>query len=85
MAFTSYTLTPTEKNYTQIEKECPAACKKFNQYVTGLNKFWLLTNHKPLVSLMNTQVLNKYPFQMSQITNETQEIQLQNTSLESFP
>ena len=36
--FASRTMTPTERGYTQIEKECLAivfACERFNQYIFG--------------------------------------------------
>ena len=58
IAFASRTLLPAEGRYAQIEKECLAsvwACEKFIQ------DFKLLTDHKPLVPLINGSDLNAVP------------------------
>ena len=64
IAFCSRTLTNSEKNYAQIEKECLAstyACEKFDKYLMGIDKFTLYTDHKPLIPLMNTKDLTDTP------------------------
>ena len=53
IAYSSRTLTPTEQNYSQLERECLAivhACEKFRVYVLG-GHFEIITDHKPLVHL----------------------------------
>ena len=52
IAFVSTTLSPTEHNYAQIEKEAVAlifGVKKFHQYLYG-QKFTLVTDHKTLLA-----------------------------------
>jgi ribosome assembly protein YihI (activator of Der GTPase) len=55
IAFASRTLTYSEKNYSQIDKEATAiywALKKFYHYCYG-RKFTLITDHKPLTSIFH--------------------------------
>ena len=57
IAFASRTLNDAEKQYSQIEKEGLAiifGLNKFNQYLYG-NKFKLVTDHKPLVTIFHPQ------------------------------
>lgn len=58
VAFSSRSLTDTEKEYAQIEKELLAvvhAVNKFHLYVYG-RKFKVISDHKPLVSIMNKPI-----------------------------
>ncbi|GBN22275.1 Retrovirus-related Pol polyprotein from transposon 297 [Araneus ventricosus] len=53
IAFSSSTLTPTQRNYARIEKELLSViygCKKFHQYVYG-TKFKIYSDHKPLIAM----------------------------------
>ena len=54
VAYMSHTLTPSQRNYSQIEREALAiieAIKKFHQYLYG-REFHLVTDHKPLLGLL---------------------------------
>ena len=57
IAFASQALTSTEVKYAQIEKESLAltwGCKRFCDYLIG-KPFHILTDHKPLVSLLGSK------------------------------
>lgn len=54
VAYVSKTLTSSEINYAQIEKEMLAilfGCKRFHQYVYG-RRFTVETDHRPLIFIM---------------------------------
>ena len=60
ISFASKSLTPTEQNYAQIEKEMLAivfGCERFNQYIYGRDVINVETDHKPLVSIMKKSLL----------------------------
>ena len=54
IAFTSWTLTPTEQKYAQVEREALAlvfGVKPYHQYLYG-RKFTLITDHKLLTNIL---------------------------------
>ena len=79
VAFASRTLSPSEKNYSQIGKEALAlifAVKKFHQYLYGRH-FTLVTDHKPLLAILGPKKgipplaaarLQRWAFQLSAYT-----------------
>ena len=60
IAYASRSLSKTEQNYAQIEKELYAivfACEKFHQYVYG-KRVSVQSDHKPLESIMKKPLMN---------------------------
>ena len=54
IGYASRTLSPSERNYSQLEKEglsCIFGIKKFHDYLFG-RSFELVTDHKPLLGLL---------------------------------
>ena len=54
IAFASCTLTETQRNYSQLEKEAFSiifGLKRFHQYLCG-SSFTILTDHRPLLTLL---------------------------------
>ena len=63
IAYASRSMTETERQYAQIEKEALAttwACEKFTTYVLG-KQIVIQTDHKPLVPLFSTKNLDNLP------------------------
>ena len=63
VAYASRALTPTEQRYAQVEKEALAttwACERFHMFIFG-RSFEVETDHKPLVSLLGSKLLDELP------------------------
>ena len=59
--FASRSLSQTERQYGQIEKECLAivfSCEKFSQYLAGREKITVESDHKPLHSIFQKSILS---------------------------
>ena len=62
VAYASRSLTKSEKNYSQLDKEglsCTFRVHKFHSYLFG-HSFDLITDHKPLLALLNEQLLLRH-------------------------
>lgn len=69
VAYTSCSLTETEKRYSQIEKECLAICNafsKFDQWLYGKHSIEVHTDHKPLETIFK-KPLNKAPARLQRM------------------
>ncbi|GFR87683.1 Pol polyprotein [Elysia marginata] len=52
------------RRYSQIEKECLGivwACERFDKYLTGLAHFTAVTDHKPLLPIVNKKGIPEAP------------------------
>ena len=70
VAFASRSLTETESRYAMVEKEALAsawACTKFSDYLIGLPKFSLETDHKPLLALLGSKPISDLPPRIQRI------------------
>ena len=62
MAYASRSLSSSEKNYCQLERECLSivfATERFNQYIFG-QSFLVENDHQPLKSIF-TKAINRAP------------------------
>lgn len=61
VAFASRSLSQTERQYAQIEKECLAiafSCERFSQDIAGREKITVESDHKPLQSIFQKSILS---------------------------
>ena len=69
IAYASKSLTATQQNYAQIEKEMLAivfGCTKFHDYIYGLPNVTVETDHKPLESIL-TKPLHAAPARLQRV------------------
>ena len=62
VSYASRSLTETEQRYFIIEKEMLAisfACSRFRDYIVGLPRFEIVTDHSPLVSLLSVKKIDE--------------------------
>ena len=61
VAFASQSLSKSEQNYAQIEKECLAivfTCEHFNKYIHGRDYTTIHTDHRPLIPIFTKPIYN---------------------------
>ncbi len=77
VAYTSCSLTDTEKRYSQMEKECLAICnafRKFDHWLFGHSSIEVHTDHKPL-EIIFRKPLNKAPARLQRMMARLQRYQ----------
>ena len=77
IAFTSCTLTDTERRYSQIEKECLAICNtfsKFHLWLYGHRDIELHSDHKPL-EMIAKKPFNRVPARLQRMLIRLQKYQ----------
>ena len=70
VAYASKSLTSTERRYAQIEKEMLSlawSCDKFSRFLIGLPLVKLITDHKPLVPIINSKDLDQVPMRVQKM------------------
>ena len=70
VAYASRSLTDTESRWAIIEKEMLAitfACSRFRDFIVGLPEFEILTDHNPLVSLLNVKKIDELPIRLQRL------------------
>ena len=75
VCFMSHTLTDTEKQYAQIEKECLAimtSMKKWHQYLFGKHDIIVQTDHQPLETIFK-KPLGKAPQRLQRMMLQLQQ------------
>lgn len=86
VAYGSSALTPTERGYTQIEKECLAIIfrmEKFHQYTYGW-KVTVHSDHKPLENIIRKPQLNT-PKRLQRIMQRLFRLQRYDTEVMYIP
>eukprot|EP00795_Rhopilema_esculentum_P003277 gene3277-1608_t len=72
ISYVSRASTPTEARYNQIEKKCLAfvwTCERSSDYILGKEMIGK-TDHKPLIPLLTTYMLDKLPPRTERVINE---------------
>ena len=67
VAFASRAMTATERRYAQIEKEALAttwALERWQDFLIGMSGFMVETDHKPLVPLLSTKLIDELPIRI---------------------
>ena len=78
VCYASRVMTQTERNYSQMEKECLAltfACSRFNDYLQGRQEITALTDHKSLENIFKKNI-NQSPKRLQRMRLRLQKYKL---------